>query len=289
MQGELRNNNNLSRETNDDKYNIQVVGSENKYKLTLVRTDDLYHFDHFQAWHECQSAYENHVKQDRRQGTYLEAELLHNFPAEARAVEYERVLCERGANYKPLHPRVVMLLEDVAAIRQFFILAMMGKVSEIEEDNLFRWELEWNTPHGIETFWLTPGWNVDTGHTDRKPDVFSALHGYVVVGRTQEPGRSAYIEKDFAEQIVGDMSLEARQKMIEQNLTEDGFIGALKSMSYDPKVRNKIVRQDYFDLAQVAEILLQSRVESIRAKQEREGNRRRGGGLFKVYNPDDQS
>ncbi|MCL4266932.1 MAG: hypothetical protein KJ069_27380 [Anaerolineae bacterium] len=288
VQGELRSNNNLSRETNDDKYSIQVVGSENKYKLTLVRTDDLYHYDHFTAWHECQSAYENHVKQDRRQGTYLEAELLHNFPAEARAVEYERILCERGAKYRPLHPRVVMLLEDVAAVRQFFMLAMMGKIFEVEEDNIFRWELEWKTPDGTETFWLTPGWNVDTGKPEKRPDIFSALHGYVVVGRTQEPGRSAYIEKDYAEQIIGDKTLEARQKMIEQNLAEDGFVGALKAMSYDPKVRNKVMRQDYFDLAQVAGILLQSRVEGIRAKQERESNKRRGGGLFKVYDPDNQ-
>ena len=182
VQGELRNNNSLSRDIQDDKYSIQVVGSENKYKLTLVRTDDLYRFDHFQAWHDCQAAYENHVKQDRRQGTYLEAELLHNFPAEARAVEYERVLCDKGAKYKPLHPRVVMLLEDVAAIRQFFMLAMLGKVFEVDEDNIFRWELEWDTPSGSETFWLTPGWNVDTGDPERKPDVFSALHGYVVIG-----------------------------------------------------------------------------------------------------------
>ncbi len=287
VQGDLRNNNSLPRETQDDKYSIQVVGSENKYKLTLVRTDDLYRFDHYQAWHDCQSAYESHVKQDRRQGTYLEAELLHNFPAEARAVEYERILCNKGAKYQPLHPRVVMLLEDVAAIRQFFMLAMLGKIYDAEDGNIFRWELEWDTPYGIETFWLTPGWNVDTGDPDRKPDIFSALHGYVVVGRTQEPGRDAYIEKDYAEQLIQEMSLDARQKMIEQNLEDDGFIGTLKSMSYDAKVKGKVVRQDYFDLAQVAQILLESRVENIRAKQDRDSNKRRGGGMFKVYNPDE--
>lgn len=287
VQGDLRNNNSLPRETQDDKYSIQVVGSENKYKLTLVRTDDLYRFDHYQAWHDCQSAYESHVKQDRRQGTYLEAELLHNFPAEARAVEYERILCNKGAKYQPLHPRVVMLLEDVAAIRQFFMLAMLGKIYDAEDGNTFRWELEWDTPSGVETFWLTPGWNVDTGDPDRKPDIFSALHGYVVIGRTQEPGRDAYIEKDYAEQLIQEMSLDARQKMIEENLKDDGFIGALKSMSYDAKVKGKVVRQDYFDLAQVAQILLESRVENIRAKQDRDSNKRRGGGMFKVYNPDE--
>lgn len=286
VQGELRFVNNLNRETRDDTYSIQVVGSENKYKMTFVRTDDLYRYDHYQAWADCKAAYENHVKQDRKQGTYLEAELLHNFPAEARAVEYERILCDKGEKYEPLHPRVVMLLEDVTAMRQFFMLAMMGKVFEAESDNVFRWELEWEVPSGgVETFWLTPGWNVDTGDPDRRPDVFSALHGYIVVGRTQQPGRNAYIEYEYAEQLIQDIPLEKRQKMIEHNLQADGFIGSLREMSYDQKVRSRVERQDYFDLAKVAEILLESRAKNIQNKRDLTSNKRKGGGLFKVYDP----
>ncbi len=286
VQGELRARHGLNREIQSEKYSIQVVGSENKYKLTLVRTDDLYRFDHFAAWHDCKSAYENHVKQDADEGVYLEAALLHNFPAEARAVEYEKILCNRGAEYEPLHPRVVMLLEDVTAVRQFFMLAMLGKIYEADDKNVYRWELEWNRRDGsTEVFWLTPGWNMDKGKEEKKPNIFSALHGYVVIGRTQKPGRSAKINKKYAEQIIQDIPLSDRQAMIEQNLAEDGFIGALKKKSYDPDVRDDIVHQDFYDLAQVAEILLQARVKNIQARKEREGSKRRSSSLFKVYKP----
>lgn len=290
VQGELRVNNNLNPDINDDSYSIQVVGSENKYKLTLVRTDDLYQFDHFDAWHVCKDAYANHVKQDRRTGIYLGAELLHNFPAEARAVEYERILSQRGAVYEPLHPRVVMLLEDVTAMRQFFMLAMMGNIYDTEDNNVYRWELAWDTPYGnTEIFWLTPGWDVDTGDPKKKPDIFSALHGYVVVGRTQEPRRNAYIEKEYAEQLIQDMPLKDRQTMIEQNLGDGGFVDSLRSLAYDEKVRSKVIRQDYYDLAQVAEIILQTRIKNIEEKVKRPDNKRPGGGLFKVYKPGDDN
>ena len=286
VQGLLRKQSHKGEDSqSDDNYIIQVVGSENKYKLTLVRTNDLYRYDAFEAWENCRSAYALHVIQDEEEGNYLKAEHLHNFQAESQAVEYERILCKRGDEYRPLHPRVVMLLEDITSIRQFFMLAMMGNIKpNVTKNNIVRWELEWDAPSGKESFWLTPGWNVDDSE-DKKPDIFTALHGYVVVGRTQEPKRSAKIDKEYAEQLIEDMPLEDRQEMIEQNLDEDGFVGRLKVLSYDSKVRNRVIRQDYFDLAQVAEILLQSRMKIIKRKTELENPESDGGGLFKVYKP----
>ncbi|MFT5194677.1 MAG: hypothetical protein ACI85U_001686, partial [Candidatus Promineifilaceae bacterium] len=286
VEGELRNHNNLNRDTQDETYSIQVVGSENKYKMTFVRTDDLYSFEHFQAWHDCKDAYKNHVEQDERKGNYMEAELLHNFPAEAQAVKYERILSQKGESYEPLHPRVVMLLEDVRSMRQFFVLAMMGKIFENEDKNVYRWELEWETANGTESFWLTPGWNVEKDDKDKKPDIFSALHGYIVVGRTQEVGRSSYIDKDYAEQLLEDVPLEERKGMLDQNLAEDGLIGSLRAVAYDERVRNKIVRRDFYDLARVAEILIEARIQSIAEKKERKSTKRRGSSMFKVYDPD---
>lgn len=296
--GRLREIANLQADKLDDTYGIQVVGSEHPYKLTLVRTDDLYAFDAYAAWRDSMKEYQKHMVGD---GTLLDPTLLHNFSAEAQAVVYERRLTQDPFNreYEPLHPRVVMLLEDPAALRQFLYLGMLGMVRDVDERKSYRWELTWEKSRGPQTFWLTRPWDkeLDAGQRPR-PDIFNAIHGYVIVRRTQQPGRRDGIDMDFAQRLLDDrlaeMKISGQIKMLEDNLDEGGFVGWLYSQAADPDVPDRILRQDFEHLSLVARMILEDRLEELReqlrrAKQEKRTAQQRSGGPFKVWSGQSES
>lgn len=286
MVGHLRRLANLQPEKLDDTYGIQVVGSEHPYKLTLVRTDDLYAFDAYAAWRETMQAYQKHLVGD---GVLLEPTLLHNFAAEAQAVVYERRLTQEPFHreYEPLHPRVVMLLEDPAALRQFLYLGMLGMVRDVDERKAYRWELTWEKSRGPQTFWLTRPWDKELDAGQRpQPDIFNAIHGYVIVRRTQQPGRRDIIDMDFAQRLLDDklaeMKLAGQIKLLEDNLDESGFVGWLYSQAIDPDVPDRILRQDFEHLSLVARMILEDRLVTLKSPPKLTPGPRTGG-PFKVW------
>lgn len=289
LQGELRGIHSLDRQIRDDAYGIQVVGSENPYKLTFVRTDDLYEYQHFSAWEECEEAYLMHLEEGER---LMDPVLLQNFSAEAQAVAYERRLSREPYNraYQPLHPRVVMLLEDPVALRQFLYLGMLEMITEAETRGLSHWELTWEKSRGPQTIWLTRGWQKDRDEGQRpKPDIFNATHGYVIMGATQEPGRQDRIDKEFAQRLIDskleEMGPASEIKLLKDNLEEYGFVGWLEDQAYDPDVPTRIVRPDYHDLALVAKMILQDRISELEEREAITSRRQSRGGNspFKVY------
>jgi hypothetical protein len=290
--GRLREIANLQPDKLDDTYGIQAVGSEHPYKLTLVRTDDLYAFDAYMGWRDAMKEYQKHMVGD---GTLLDPTLLHNFSAEAQAVVYERRLTDDPFNreFEPLHPRVVMLLEDPAALRQFLYLGMLGMVRDVTERKAYRWEMTWEKSRGPQTFWLTRPWDKEQDAGQRpQPDIFNAIHGYVIVRRTQQPGRRDIIDMDFAQRLIDDklaeMKIAGQIKLLEDNLDESGFVGWLYNQSIDPDVPDRILRQDFEHLSLVARMILEDRLVELReqqrrATQEKRAPQQRVGGPFKVW------
>jgi hypothetical protein len=267
--GALRKRYGRSVQKLDDTFAIQLVGSEHPYKLTLVRTDDLYNYADFTAWTNSLKQYINHVKGD---GILMDPTLLHNFSAEAQAVNFERRLINIDSttkDYKPLHPRVVMLLEDPRALRQFLYLGMFGLISEEGlEDGFYRWELYWPHPEGDQVFWLTKAWNKDVDAAKRqKPDILNAMHGYVIMRRTQQPGYSTAINHSYADRVIKDMLKDSdEEKLLQANLGAKGIVGWLHSMAEDPADPDKILRQDFEDMSQVARLMLQERLSELRRR-----------------------
>lgn len=272
IEGLVRNNNKLDPGKLNDTFGIQVVGSEHPYKLTMVRTDDLIEYGRFTAWETCQEAYAEHLD-----GTDLLMDpiLLHNFPAEAQAVTYERRLTQDPYNrtYAPLHPRVVMLLEDPEAFRQFLYLGMLGMIQESESRRNYHWEFSWEKSTGRQTFWLTRAWNEDKDKGQRpKPDIFSAMHGYIIMRRTQQTGRNDAIDSEFADRLIqsemGKLGLKGERDLLEENI-RSGLIHTLEEMAYDPDVPTRVIHPDFLDLALVARLVLNDRVAIIRDELER--------------------
>ena len=284
LEGALRIIHSLDINIRDDKYGIQVVGSENPYKMTLVRTDDLYPFNHFSAWDACQLAYKAHMDDE---GDPLDPVLMQNFAAEARAVEYERRFHKENQMYTPLHPRVVMLLEDPNALRQFMYLGMLGMVTEQEIRRTYRWELQWTKKSSVQTFWLTKGWNSDADHVVRpRPDIFNAIHGYVIMRVSQDPLRHDRIDFDYAQLLIDQemkkLGTQSEIKLLQDNLDDAGFVGWLRSLAYDPDVPDRVSRQDYADLASVVELMLNDRIEELQEQVTRAETGRTGSGPFKT-------
>jgi hypothetical protein len=285
VEGELRSVNHVDRATRDDMYGIQVVKSENPYKLTLVRTDDLYLYDQFAAWEAGQAAYAGNLQEE---GQPLDPVLMHNFAAEARSVEYERRLMRPengGHEYQPLHPRVVMLLENPVALRQFIYLGILGMIVEKETHGSYHWQLTWTKSTGDQIFWLTRGWNADQDATRaQKPDIFNAAHGYVIMQRTQELGRRDTIDFEFAQRLIDKRMVTIGQaeqmRMLRENL-DGGIISWLKERAYDPDVPTRVQHKDYADLATIIEMMINDEIRRLQGDKQQPGSP--GGGAFKVY------
>lgn len=270
LEGVLRKEQQLPEDNPDDVYRIAAVNSENPYKLTLMRTDDLYVHEAFSAWGDCLEAYAGCIAQE---GEPQDPVLMHNFSAEAQAVVFERALRLSDETYRPLHPRVVMLLENPRALRQFVYLGMLSMVQEREERQMFRWELSWTKSGRPQTLWLTRGWNAETDRKDRpiKPDILNAMHGYVVMGKTWQPQREDRIDYEFADVLIKNeqkkLGLAGESKLLTEHLSDHGFVGWLRSLAYDPDVTDRVLRQDYADLAKVITMLLEERLADLADQQ----------------------
>jgi len=271
--GLLRKRENLDANQMDDGYSIQVVGSENPYKLTIVRTDDLYQYDNFGAWDECRIEYEKHFSDV---GHKLDPSLMHIFPAEALAAKFERDDFRKTHIYRELHPQVVMLLEDPTALEQFLYLYAMGKVDDVEINGSYRWELK--LKDGAEgVVWLTPNWNETEHKAARpKPSLLNAVHGFVVLKQNQSPNSHLPIDSAFAHRVIeetmaemkksvdGYSDIEYEVKWIEHQIGEDGIVGTIRKQAPDPDDGHE--RKEYVDLARVAEMKLLERKKDLESK-----------------------
>ena len=274
VEGILRARNQVDRERRDDDYVIQVVGSEHPYKLTLMRTDDLYAYDAYKAWRDGLEAYKKHIAGE---GKELNPAFWHNFTAEIEAVKIEQRLGEEGAEYRSLHPRVVMLLEDRRALEQFVRLYMLGFIKESPPDDPpYRWQLTWKRGGTEKTIWLTKGWK--QGTSAPKPDILSAMHGYVIVRKTRKPGRADVIDLDFADIVIAkkvkQLGRQGEMALLKHHLEDrKGLVQRLKRMGFeytDDDTLVKVKKQEYVDLADVVMLILQDRQRILEEAQRRE-------------------
>lgn len=284
LEGILREAQSRDRDRTSDEYNIRVVNSENPYKLTLVRTDDLYEPEAFSAWSEALNAYRQHIKDE---GDPQDPVLMQNFAAESQSVVVERELAKSGKEYRPLHPRVVMLLEDRIGFEQFLNLGMLGMIHPPDaEQKIHRWELAWERDGIQESFWLTRGWdpNQDKKKGRAEPDMINAIHGYVVMRRSWAPNRDDRIDYAYAAQLIEDaqraLKSEGEIQLLQDNLQE-GFVAWIKSQVRQREGGKTVERADYADLASVAEMILRQRMAYLQKAQKQATST----GPFKVARP----
>ena len=109
----------------------ELVNSEDAFKLTLVRFDDIIKSEDFEIWQRCKDAYER-IRIDPT--VDVPPSELHIYPAEINACNYESLISETlNKNYHILHPDVVALLGDDQRIEMFFRALAFGFIKK-EED-----------------------------------------------------------------------------------------------------------------------------------------------------------
>ncbi|RMH74629.1 MAG: hypothetical protein D6681_22905 [Calditrichaeota bacterium] len=286
LEGKLREREHLPLGQTNDEHVIQVVGSEDPYRLAVIRTDDLIKYDKFNAWDECARAYQKHFEtQD-----YLDPILLHNFAAESKAAEIELRMVKEENEYRALDPRVVMLLENVEGLRQFFWLMLLDKVRETGVDETpYRWELLLEDRDANGAIWITRPYDRDNAVDKERgrPQLLDAFHGYVIHGQTFQPGKTTRVDHRKVDRLLRDawkdLGLEGRVELIRTHLdcrNQEGLIYQLRAKSLKPDYQYRIPekptfaalqkeeafdgdKQVYWDLSVVAEILLSDQLDEL--------------------------
>jgi len=248
---------------------LELVDSEDLYKMTIVRSDDLVPSSDFQMWHQCREAYIQKVT-DPHDNT--PAKELHIFPAEINACYYEKEMpALLGRNYRTLSPEVVALLEDREKFRMFFLASALGFIkTEYENGQPYR---AFKLPKDKESLFITlPSGSLDS----TKEDIFQVIHNFVMEGcdQRQGMGQNRFVDwKKLLETIRAsqrDLGKTKATKLYQQQIDDPkGIIKSLqadveswRSQEKDEKMRETI-GQEYIDLAEVATVIYLDAIKAI--------------------------
>jgi len=269
VERELRNYYRLGQNERNESFLIEVVGSENPDKLTIMRSDHLLVNDDFQDWIECLNAYKRNIGEHNLVSS---PNMLHIFSAEQQAANFEQRMFQNKENYRPLHPRIVTLLDNQVGLMQAIYLYLLGKIQEIKGDNefpdLYRWELNLDGYLEGPHIWLTRG-----GFSSwEQPNIFNAIYSYVVVGHSHKPAHDDQIDYDAVENLLQTLKREDEIELILQGLSDDGIISKLRGIKRSLDAWSRHEHQDYIDLADVITFLLEERLNELL-------NRERQGGI----------
>lgn len=109
---------------------VQFTNSEDRFKFTVIFTQELIELERISAYDEGKKAYlgegDQVAKGDRR--------VLHIFPAEVHAAEYEsRLPNELKQNMRLFSDDVALQMEDVNQLKQFLMCYVYGLVRRVSE------------------------------------------------------------------------------------------------------------------------------------------------------------
>ncbi len=183
---------------------VELVGSEDDYKLTAVCTHDLMESARFAQYQNCRDAYIAYIQRlaeatpevrNRERERMRMAKRLHLFPSLVNAIEYEvRLMADQNATYRPLHTKVVAVLEDKERVRQFFLLQAYGFIAQVvAADGVERW-YELQLP-GRDPLYLTPP-------RPGLPDIFRAVNTFAIVRKDARPNSTAPIVEQAVEEAI---------------------------------------------------------------------------------------
>lgn len=259
---------NLAPTTRDQDKLVEVVGSSDAHKCTVVRTDDLLPVELFRAWGDCQAAYLRNKR--------MPPHLNHIFPAEANAARYELKLAQKRRKiYRVFHPWVVMLLEHPERLEQFFLCWALEWIKVKQEAANSYYEL--NVPGFGLPFWLTPP-------STTLWSIFQAARFFVLEGRDQHSGSAWMLDYkkvnaalEGMEKQMGDDAWLAflRRQYVgleEEKVDAASIYAGLRRHIEELNSRKELERewpagepanyqQAYADLADVAALMFEERLE----------------------------
>lgn len=241
---------------------MNLVESEDPYKLTMVRSNDMIRPEDFTAWEECQGAYETLVHDEPDQAT-----LLQTFPAEVIAAKYERKLDLLRANWRVFHPRVVMLLEDETRLRQFLFAWAYGFIRQEKDPRTSRSYYELVIPGSSNPA-------IQLTDPEKPADVFMVMNQFLLKGQDVRKAMKQPIRYDWLQEAI-----HAEQAQLGNQGAADSLEYQITNATHDPKgfvvqQREKADQlgrdkpgdgQAFRDLADLAELVLRDMISELRS------------------------
>ncbi len=248
----------------DNNRPVEVIDSEDQYRLTAVRTQVGLVLDDFVTWEVCKRAYEDKISKVEEATAESLREVVQTLQAQfTQKEEKEAVALEirwraEGRGYRVLHPRFVALLgrrRRLDAALQAWALGWVKNVRDEEFPDKYHWELR--IPGG-EPFWLTPNKGAD------ELGSFEATESFVLVGKDHARGRkgvglkwNALAETLKAQWQVGGDESSPMCAAVRNALAEGGLVEQWVTMAgreVDPNTDQEIFKDPvYRDLADYAE------------------------------------
>ncbi len=245
---------------------LTLVDSEDPYKMTIIRSDDLIRSEDFEMWHRCREAYIQQVTDPLRG---IPAEELHIFPAEINACTYERVIPRMlSKNYRALHPEVVMLLEDKERFELFWRAYALNFIQRNTDERGVYWTYQ--LPGQKEPLYITLP---PQGFGRQEEDIFQVIHNFVMEGVDQRPGKNQQIFVDWSalrEAIFQAHRERGKAQTIKayRQQIEKGLVAELREIVKQRRLAvqenlREFTARELEDLADVAEVVYRQAIERV--------------------------
>lgn len=246
-----------------EKSDIRVVESEDPYRIVLIRSQDNIRNVDFQAWRDLQKIYRRYLLHPQGDWEEMGAR-LHIFPEERHAAELEvRLYTELRREIRLLHPRVVMLLGRKDRLSLYFRARALGLIKEQrdgtkqsvflhlpDEKPFLLWEGE---GEGIDIFTILDQF-VFKGH-DRRINVhkipWKMLNKVILMKEHELEAQGELKEKYRNHPLIHELRAKGKEEVKASRRLDDESA----SPWHWPK------GQEYLDLADVGELLLQEVLE----------------------------
>lgn len=249
--------------------NMNLVESDDPFKLTIFRSDDMIRPDDFVAWEECKEAYEQLIHDEPEQAILLQA-----FPPEVTAAKYERKLEELSQKWRIFHPKVVMLLEDEKRLRMFLKALAYGFIRNASDES---------SPHPHYELVLS---NEDdypiylTDPNNRNEDIiFLMLNQFLLKGKDIRENVRRDIRYDWLEEAILEeekrLGRESAAHILQEQyqkegsrynaryINPDGFVPQQRKKAEKLNEKRPGTGQPYEDLADLGELILRDMVAEL--------------------------
>ena len=208
----------------------RLVNSENRFACTLVHTMDLIEMDRTAAYDNAMHEYIGYTSEQDTKGS--QRTVLHCFPAEVNAVQFEERLSLVNQASRMLHDDIVLQLEKEDNLRLFLFCWGYRLINTHAFDdvgvtkNVYR--LQWGTADELDSgeVWLTKP------QKDTAPDFLEALRTFNYVGRDIGHG-DTYLKRIEWDRVKA--TLEERYREDTATRRAEGTLGASA-----PALRNQL-------------------------------------------------
>ena len=252
---------------------FEVVESDDPFKMTIFRADNLMPSQNFNQWEKCKEAYISVLNDPNIDIT---PESIHILPAVQNAAKMELHMKDvLLSDYRILTPKVVALLEDSDNFFLFFLAIAVGYLKKKTNN---AGDLYWSLTNAgpKEIYLTTPQEGIDKeGIDDSKDDFFKLIYKFTLVGKDARQKSGININykqltktiKDYRNQNEQDY-LKVLKSQIDSN---DGLIAMIlnEGKLFNVEI-NQLTsdQQDYLDLADIAKVIYFDEIHRIQPDYE---------------------